>query len=100
MLTLLMGLFLVLWAIGNQDLAKMQEFTRSFGAEVGLTSPAATSGQGGEGVLDGASTATTVPQDPSAAAQDALEREQAAAEARAVEAEDMAHAREVITTAA
>ena len=30
MLTLLMGLFLVLWAIGNQDLAKMKEFTQGF----------------------------------------------------------------------
>lgn len=36
MLTLLMGLFLVLWAIGNEDLAKMKEFSQSFRSEVGI----------------------------------------------------------------
>ena len=60
MLTLLMGLFLVLWAIGNQDLAKMKEFAQGFSSAVGITSPI----EGGSGVLpDGVAappTTTTV----------------------------------------
>lgn len=57
MLTLLMGLFLVLWAIGNQDLAKMKEFAQGFSSEMGISQPL----DGGGGVLaDGvAATPTT-----------------------------------------
>ena len=57
MLTLLMGLFLVLWAIGNQDLAKMKEFAQGFSSAVGIHQ----SIEGGGGVLpDGvAATPTT-----------------------------------------
>jgi chemotaxis protein MotB len=57
MLTLLMGLFLVLWAIGNQDLAKMKEFAQGFSSAVGISQPL----EGGGGVLpDGvAATPTT-----------------------------------------
>lgn len=49
MLTLLMGLFLVLWAIGSQDIAKLKEFSRSFAGEVGISTPL----ERGDGLLDG-----------------------------------------------
>jgi chemotaxis protein MotB len=55
MLTLLMGLFLVLWALSNQDLAKMREFSQSFGQTVGMSAGVAS----GDGVLEGASSPTT-----------------------------------------
>jgi len=89
MLTLLMGLFLVLWAIGNQDLAKMKEFAQGFSSAVGISQPL----EGGGGVLpDGVAatptTTTLVPLvgpelsqaraalDREAAAQVALEQDQ------------------------
>ena len=84
MLTLLMGLFLVLWAISTQDLKKLQEFGASFSGAVGINVVAS----GGDGVLDGSSSpTTTVPVGPQleAAAQAALEREQQAEAARAAE---------------
>jgi chemotaxis protein MotB len=72
MLTLLMGLFLVLWAIGSQDLAKLREFSRSFAGEIGISTPL----EKGSGPMEGvAATTTTVP----GAAQAALAREQEAA---------------------
>ncbi len=96
MLTLLMGLFLVLWAIGNDDLAKMKEFSQSFAAEVGIAAPIA----GSDGLLEGGSEAPTVstttiaPLSPRqvAAGQAALEREgeQVAAETAASEQLDRA----------
>ncbi|MGB3412750.1 MAG: OmpA family protein [Microthrixaceae bacterium] len=55
MLTLLMGLFLVLWAIGNEDLAKMKEFSESFRSEVGIVQK----GGPGMGPGDGAGSAPT-----------------------------------------
>lgn len=103
MLTLLMGLFLVLWAISNQDLAKLKEFGAGFGEAVGVSSPAAPTqgGPGGDGVLDGGNTPTTMPsignEDMATAA---LEREQAAEAARAVESTNLTQAESVITVAA
>lgn len=89
MLTLLMGLFLVLWALSNQDLAKLKEFSQSFGQSVGVATAAGAPSRGGDGVLDGASTPTTTiaVEPPSMSAQqvrqatEALEREQERADA-------------------
>jgi chemotaxis protein MotB len=100
MLTLLMGLFLVLWAIGNEDLAKMKEFSQSFAAQVGISSPLA----GGDGLLDGgevaaaATTSTLAPPSPEQVArgQAALQREGQAAEARAEASEQLEQAEQVI----
>jgi chemotaxis protein MotB len=72
MLTLLMGLFLVLWAIGSQDLAKLREFSRSFAGEIGIATPL----EKGTGPLDGVAAAPTTVPDPAKAA---LAREQRAA---------------------
>jgi len=100
MLTLLMGLFLVLWAIGNEDLEKMRQFSASFASHVGISSPFT----GGEGILDGSPTAaevttTTVapvasPIEDAAAA--ALEREEAHERAAAVAAQELDRAESVI----
>lgn len=63
MLTLLMGLFLVLWAIGNEDLAKMKEFSQSFAEQVGISTPFV----GGSGLLEGqGEQAEAGPADPAA----------------------------------
>lgn len=104
MLTLLMGLFLVLWAMSNQDLAKFKEFGAGFGEAVGLTAPAApksTAGPGGEGILDGGkSPVTTLPLTAEELGAAALQREQAAATARAAEMTNLAEAESTITSAA
>lgn len=98
MLTLLMGLFLVLWAIGNQDLAKMKEFAQGFSSQMGIVRPL----DGGGGVLtDGVAatptTTTLVTVGPGAAeANAALARETAARSALAAERRDLADAEEVI----
>ncbi|HTN99396.1 MAG TPA: OmpA family protein [Microthrixaceae bacterium] len=67
MLTLLMGLFLVLWAIGNEDLAKMKEFSESFRSEVGIVQ---NSGPGA-GPGDGAGPASPAAVKPDPALTDA-----------------------------
>ena len=104
MLTLLMGLFLVLWAIGNQDLAKMQQFAVSFSSEVGIAKPVTS---GGSGVLEGgsaASPATTVPPPLGPTqlrdARAALDREAALATAVAVDEEQLTQAETVIRSSA
>jgi chemotaxis protein MotB len=101
MLTLLMGLFLVLWAIGNQDLAKMKQFAQSFSAEVGISSPVAS---GGTGVLEGGSgtrsTETTLPPPLGPTqlrdARAALDREAAVADAVAADEAQLTQAETVI----
>lgn len=100
MLTLLMGLFLVLWAIGNEDLAKLRQFSQSFAAEVGISSPFS----GGKGLLDGeeaaavATTTTIAPLSPQqvAAGQQALQREHASEQARANASEQLDRAEATI----
>ena len=52
MLTLLMAMFLVLWAIGQVDISKAKAVSTGFADEFGLSSSAG-SGAGGNGVLDG-----------------------------------------------
>lgn len=100
MLTLLMGLFLVLWAIGNQDLAKMKEFAQGFSSQMGIVRPL----DGGGGVLpDGvAATPTTAdPVDPVAAeGRAALARESAARSALEAEQRDLSVAEAMIRDSA
>jgi chemotaxis protein MotB len=106
MLTLLMGLFLVLWALSNQDLAKLKEFSQSFGQSVGVA--ASGGGGGGDGVLDGASSpTTTIAVSPTTLsvqqvqrAQAALEREEAATQAAEGESSRLAEAEATIAAAA
>lgn len=103
MLTLLMGLFLVLWAIGNQDLAKLKEFTQGFGEAVGISSGPL---DGGQGILEGGGAATTTttiaPPSPRqiAAGQEALAREEAAADAQQAASAQLSRAEAVIRTQA
>lgn len=52
MLTLLMAMFLVLWAIGQVDIDKAKAVSTGFADEFGLASSAG-SGAGGVGILDG-----------------------------------------------
>ena len=52
MLTLLMAMFLVLWAIGQVDVSKAKAVSTGFADEFGLSSSAG-AGAGGVGVLDG-----------------------------------------------
>lgn len=52
MLTLLMAMFLVLWAIGQVDVSKAKAVSTGFADEFGLSTSAG-SGAGGAGVLDG-----------------------------------------------
>lgn len=99
MLTLLMGLFLVLWAIGNEDIEKLKQFSQSFAAEVGVSSPF----NGSDGLLDGGETAaavtTTLPpltDEQVAQGQAALQREGEFAEAKAVATEQLERAEQVI----
>ena len=52
MITLLMGLFIVMWSIGNADLLKLQQISASFASSLGMGSGEVSSA-GGAGVLDG-----------------------------------------------
>lgn len=52
MLTLLMAMFLVLWAIGQVDVSKAKAVSTGFADQFGLSTSAG-SGSGGAGVLDG-----------------------------------------------
>ncbi|MGY6499366.1 MAG: OmpA/MotB family protein [Acidimicrobiales bacterium] len=51
MITLLMGLFIVMWSIGNADLAKLQAVQGSFSGALGISSGGGAL-DGGDGVLD------------------------------------------------
>jgi chemotaxis protein MotB len=54
MITLLMGLFIVMWSIGNADLLKLQQISHSFASSLGMSSGNVGGSQsGGAGVLDG-----------------------------------------------
>ena len=91
MITLLMVLFIVLYAIGQTDLAKFEALKNSlsegFGSGVGIDNVVA---EGGDGVLEGA----VAPVDMEAL--EALEREEAAAEMAAAEHDRLAGAQEAI----
>ncbi len=97
MLTLLMGLFLVLWAIGNEDLEKMRQFSSSFASQVGISSPFT----GGDGILEGSgstkvTTTTVAPAPVDEAAQAALRREEASRHAAVAASRELDRAEDVI----
>jgi chemotaxis protein MotB len=111
MLTLLMGLFVVLWAISSADMAKLEALQTSFAGSLGMatTGESAASG-GGEGALDGTNGVldggaiapvtvggVEVSQERIEDAVGALEREEEAAEARAIEDEQLAAVEQAIT---
>jgi chemotaxis protein MotB len=58
MLTLLMAMFLVLWAIGQVDVSKARAVSTGFADEFGLSSGVG-KGAGGVGILDGTATPDT-----------------------------------------
>lgn len=86
MLTLLMAMFLVLWAIGQVDINKAKAVSSGFADQFGLAQNSARGGSSGAGVLDGSSSnkkdpaAAGRPQPDRAQAIAAYEREQAARE--------------------
>jgi len=101
MITLLMGLFLVMWAISSADMAKLETLQTSFAGALGMT-PTGESSAGGDGALDGGDSvldkggpAPVVidgierTQDELEQAVSALEREEEAQEAREVEDEQL-----------
>lgn len=53
MITLLMGLFIVMWSLGNADLQKLQAISSSFASSLGMSSGVGGEQGGGSGVLDG-----------------------------------------------
>jgi chemotaxis protein MotB len=53
MITLLMGLFIVMWSIGNADLRKLEDIRSSFAATLGIGGDLGGANTGGPGVLDG-----------------------------------------------
>ncbi len=62
MLTLLMAMFLVLWAIGQVDVDKAKAVSTGFADQMGLASaPGEGAGAGGKGVLDGSESAKPPP---------------------------------------
>jgi chemotaxis protein MotB len=75
MLTLLMGLFLIMWSIGQVDLVKLKQVSTGFADEFGLASSAGKGG-GGTGVLDGQDSIRKGA-DPTAAKQDQVEKTEA-----------------------
>ncbi len=107
MITLLMGLFIVMWSIGNADIQKLQAISSSFASSLGMNSQVGDL-DGGSGILDGVDrpsleiervllevpilTAEQVDE-----AVGALRREEEAAEAREVEAAQLGDVERVIT---
>ncbi len=109
MLTLLMGLFVVLWAISSADMAKLEALQTSFAGSLGMSAGESASGTGGEGALDGTDgvldggaivpvtiDGREVSQERLEEAVGALEREEEAAEARALEDEQLAEVERAI----
>jgi chemotaxis protein MotB len=101
MITLLMGLFIVMWAISSADMAKLEALQTSFAGALGMA-PTGESAAGGDGALDGGDSvldnggpAPVVidgierTQDELEQAVNALEREEEAEEARELEDEQL-----------
>lgn len=108
MITLLMGLFIVMWSIGNADLAKLQAISASFASSLGMESGASGAQSGGAGILDGIDSPSLeiekiILETPDLTperleeAVDALSREEQAAEARQVEHEQLREVEAVIS---
>ncbi|MBK5224877.1 MAG: flagellar motor protein MotB [Acidimicrobiia bacterium] len=113
MITLLMGLFVVLWAISSADSAKLEAVQTSFAGALGMT-PTGEASSGGEGALDGTAgvleggpppapiiiNEVPLSQERAEDAVEALEREESAAEARAAEDEQLVEVEAAINRAA
>jgi chemotaxis protein MotB len=112
MLTLLMGLFVVLWAISSADLNKLEALQTSFAGSLGMSPSGESAAAGGDGALDGTDgvldgggpvpepivvAGEQITQERAEEAVDALEREEQAAEARAQEDEQLAEVERAIT---
>ena len=97
MITLLMVLFIVLYAIGQTDLAKFEalkeSLSDSLGSGDGIDNIVA---EGGEGVLAGDPSPVDLESNNTAAAMEALEREELAQELAAAEQERLTGAQEAI----
>lgn len=107
MLTLLMALFLVLFAIGRTDTEKLRELAESFRKEFGNTSgqivtlgdPAGSPIAGGSGVLDNSGAAAPTPTTMSPA-DEALEAQEQATLAARVERNSLEAVEEALATEA
>src|SRR5690606_8908817 len=111
MLTLLMGIFVVLWAISSADLTKLEALQTSFAGSLGMSTTGESSAGGDgalagtNGVLDGGVTTPPLivvdgeelPAERAEQAVDALAREEQAAAARAAEDEQLAEVERAIT---
>lgn len=110
MITLLMGLFIVMWAISSADMAKLEALQTSFAGALGLT-PTGESVAGGDGAMDGTDglfdavgaapiviDGVELTPEKIEDAVGALEREEAAAEARAIEDAQLDAVEEAIRT--
>ena len=94
MMTLLMVLFIVLFAIGQTDQHKFDQLSEGLVSSFGQAKVL----DGADGILEG-STKQAVQPDQTLSAQEALEREQQAAAARRLEVQNMAKARAAIEKA-
>jgi chemotaxis protein MotB len=108
MITLLMGLFIVMWAISSADMAKLEALQTSFAGALGMA-PTGESAAGGDGALDGGDSVledggpapvvidgVELTQDELQQAMGALEREEQAEEAREIEDEQLVAVEEAI----
>jgi chemotaxis protein MotB len=107
MITLLMGLFIVMWSIGNADLMKLQQISASFASSLGMSSNLGGASVGGAGVLDGVERPsieiervlleTPMTAERLEAAVDALEQAEEAAVARQVESQQLREVEQMIS---
>jgi chemotaxis protein MotB len=103
LLTLLMALFLVLWASSQSDLSKLKAVSAGFADQLGVSGQGA--GQGGQGVLAGSAqpdVTTTQPLTPEheAMAMAALRAQQAAKEAAQADQSQLKGVQSAITSSA
>lgn len=103
LLTLLMALFLVLWASSQSDLSKLKAVSAGFADQLGVSGQGA--GAGGQGVLAGSAqpdVTTTVPLTPEheAMAMAALRAQQAAKEAAQADQSQLQGVQKAITSQA
>jgi chemotaxis protein MotB len=109
MITLLMGLFIVMWSIGNADLQKLEAISAGFASTLGMGA-GATGGpnSGGTGIFDGIEQpslelqrllieAPILTPERFDQAVGALEREEQVAEARAIETAQLDQVQQKIT---
>lgn len=109
MITLLMGLFIVMWAISSADMAKLEALQTSFAGALGMTPTGESVASAGDGAMDGTDgvfdeagaapiviDGVEITREQVEEAVGALEREEAAAKARAAENEQLDAVEEAI----